>query len=237
MDHFSGFRAGSVILTGLNSLGMTYDAAIFDLDGTLLDTLTDLCNSANHALRTVGRPTHPRVAYNTLVGQGVDNLFIDALGPDHQHLHSQAVAAFHAHYADHRFDTTAPYPGIWRLLTELQTNGVKLGVLSNKPHVATVDVINRYFSDLDWEVVRGHKPGTAPKPVPTSVKEVIAKMGIEPAECVYVGDTKIDMLTGKAAGMFTVGVSWGFRSVQELRDNGADAIVDSAEALVKLILG
>ncbi|MEO0475572.1 MAG: HAD family hydrolase, partial [Planctomycetota bacterium] len=210
---------------------------IFDLDGTLLDTLTDLANAANHALRTVDRPTHEREAYQTFVGQGVDNLFIDALGPDHQHLHCQAVAAFHAYYADHRFDTTAPYPGIWRMLTTLQDKSIKLGVLSNKPHVATVDVINRYFSDLDWAVVRGHKPGTAPKPVPTSAREVIAEMGVEADRCVYVGDTKVDMLTGKAAGMFTVGVSWGFRSVKELRDNGADALVDSVDELTDLIFG
>jgi phosphoglycolate phosphatase len=215
---------------------MTYQAAIFDLDGTLLDTLTDLSNSANHAMRIVGRPTHDREAYKTFVGQGVDNLFIDALGPDHQHLHSQAVAAFHAHYADHRFDTTKPYPGIWRLLTSLQDRGIHLGVLSNKPHLATVDVIDRFFADLKWSVVRGHKPGTAPKPAPGSAREVIREMGIEPARCVYAGDTKVDMLTGKAAGMYTIGVSWGFRSVKELQDNGADAIADSADELISLIL-
>jgi phosphoglycolate phosphatase len=214
---------------------MKFDAAIFDLDGTLLDTLTDLCNSANHALQSVARPTYERDAYRTLVGQGVDNLFIDALGPDHQHLHSQAVAAFHDHYADHRFDTTAPYPGINHLLASLQSAEVKLGVLSNKPHLATVDVIHRYFPDLTWSVVRGHKAGTAPKPAPDSALEVIAEMGIEAHHCAYVGDTKVDMLTGKAAGMYTVGVSWGFRSVKELMDNGADAVVDSADELTKLI--
>lgn len=214
---------------------MNFDAAIFDLDGTLLDTLTDLCSSANAALEQVGRPTHELDAYRTLVGQGVDNLFIDALGPGHQHLHSQAVAAFHAHYADHRYDTTAPYPGIWRLLTALQASGIKLGVLSNKPHRATADVIDRYFADLKWDVVRGHKPGTAPKPVPTSAREVIREMGVPAERCVYVGDTKVDMLTGKAAGMFTVGVSWGFRSVKELQDNGADAIIHSADELIEYL--
>lgn len=215
---------------------MTYAAAIFDLDGTLLDTLTDLCNSANHALQTVGRPTHEREAYRTLVGQGVERLFIDALGPEHQDLREQAIAAFHAHYADHRFDTTTPYPGIDDMLGHLQDKGVKLGVLSNKPHAATVDVIDRFFSALNWDVVRGHKPNTPPKPDPSSAKEVIAEMGFQAQQCVYVGDTKVDMLTGKAAGMFTVGVSWGFRSVKELQDNGADAIVESAEALAELIV-
>ena len=214
---------------------MRTDAVLFDLDGTLLDTLTDLCNSANHALEQVGRPTHPRDAYRTLVGQGVRNLFIDALGPDHQDLVDDAIAAFHAHYADHRFDTTAPYPGIDAMLDRMSSAGLKLGVLSNKPHAATVDVINRFFGSLAWPAVRGHKPGTEPKPDPTSAHEVLAELGIEPQHCVYVGDTKVDMLTGKAAGMYTVGVSWGFRSVEELKTNGADAIVDSAEELADLV--
>lgn len=216
---------------------MTYAAAIFDLDGTLLDTLTDLCNSANHALTAVGRPAYPREAYRTLVGQGVENLFIDALGPEHQDVRAQAVAAFHEHYAEHRFDTTAAYPGIDAMLDTLQDQGVKLGVLSNKPHAATVDVIGRFFNGLNWAVVRGHKPNTPPKPDPTSAREVIAEMGVDAARCAYIGDTNVDMLTGKSAGMYTVGVSWGFRSVQELRENGADAIVESAEELTQLIVG
>lgn len=214
---------------------MKFDAAVFDLDGTLLDTLTDLCNSANAALEHVGRPPHAREAYRTLVGQGVDNLFIDALGPEHQHLHARAVAAFHAHYAEHRFDTTAPYPGIAQTLGKLQSHGVSLGVLSNKPHMATLDVVDRYFSDITWAVVRGHKPNTAPKPVPTSAKEVLKQLGITATRCVYVGDTKVDMLTGKAAGMFTVGVSWGFRSVDELCENGADTIIDEPGDLLGVV--
>lgn len=214
---------------------MRYHGAIFDLDGTLLDTLTDLTTAANHALKTVGRPTYERDAYKTLVGQGVRNLFIDALGPDHQDLLDDAIQHFHSYYADHRFDTTQAYEGIWAMLTGLSKSGVKLGVLSNKPHAATVDVINRYFSDITWTAVRGHKPGTAPKPVPGSARETIAEMNLEPERCVYVGDTKVDMLTGKAAGMYTVGVSWGFRSVEELNANGADAIIDEPAQLIQLV--
>jgi len=214
---------------------MHYDAALFDLDGTLLDTLADLAASANHALARVGRPTHPLDAYRRFVGQGVRNLFIDALGPDHQHLLDDAIAAFHAHYADHRFDTTRPYDGIRDMLRRLGGAGVRLGVLSNKPHEATVDVVHRYFGDLTWSAIRGHKPGTAPKPAPGSARETIVEMSVEPARCVYVGDTKVDMLTGAAAGMHTVGVSWGFRSVKELRDNGADAIIDTPGELLGLM--
>lgn len=213
---------------------MRFQAALFDLDGTLLDTLTDLSSSANHALTAVGRPTYPRDAYRTLVGQGVRNLFIDALGPGHQALLDGAIAAFHDHYAKHRFDTTTPYPGIDAMLDQLSSAGVKLGVLSNKPHEATVDVVSRYFGGLTWSAIRGHKAGTAPKPDPTSAREVLAELGVEPKQCVYVGDTKVDMLTGKAAGLFTVGVSWGFRSVQELRENGADAIIDEPRHLIKI---
>jgi len=214
---------------------MRYDAALFDLDGTLLDTLADLSSAGNHALTRVGRPTYPLNAYRTLVGQGVRNLFVDALGPGHQHLLDNAVAAFHAYYADHRFDTTAPYAGIDTMLSSLSDAGVKLGVLSNKPHAATLDVVDRFFGSLAWAAVRGHKPGTEPKPDPASALEVLSELGVTPSRCVYVGDTKVDMLTGKAAGMYTVGVSWGFRSVQELRENGADAIVDKPGELVGLM--
>ena len=214
---------------------MQYDAALFDLDGTLLDTLSDLAAAANHALTQVGRPTYPLNAYRTLVGQGLRQLFIDALGPGHQALLDNATDGFHAYYADHRFDTTRPYAGIETMLSSLNQTGVKLGILSNKPHAATVDVIDRYFSGFNWSVVRGHKPGTAPKPDPASARQTLKQMGVKPGRCIYVGDTKVDMLTGKSAGMYTVGVSWGFRSVQELRENGADAIVESAEALAKLI--
>ena len=202
---------------------MRYDAALFDLDGTLLDTLADLANAANHALEQVGRPTHTQDAYRTFVGQGVRNLFIDALGAESQHLLEEAIAGFHSYYADHRFDTTAAYPGIDAMLDRLSNAGARLGVLSNKPHEATVDVVGRFFGGLAWSAVRGHKPGYEPKPDPASAVEVLGEMGVEPARCVYVGDTKVDMLTGKRSGMFTVGVSWGFRSVEELRENGADA--------------
>lgn len=215
---------------------MRYKAAIFDLDGTLLDTLADLAAAANHALGRVGRPSYPLDAYRTLVGQGVRNLFIDALGPEHQTLLDDAIAAFAAYYADHRFDTTGPYPGIEPMLEQLAGAGVGLGVLSNKPHEATVDVVGRYFGALQWSAIRGHQPGTEPKPDPASAAQTIAAMGVSPGQCVYVGDTKVDMLTGKAAGMFTVGVSWGFRSVQELRENGADLIINSPAELMNAML-
>lgn len=214
---------------------MRFDAALFDLDGTLLDTLTDLSTSANDALTAVGRPTYPRVAYRMLVGQGVRNLFIAALGPDHQHLLDEAIDAFQRHYAQHRFDTTAAYAGIDVMLDALADRAIKLGVLSNKPHEATVDVVQRFFGRLNWSAICGHKPGFAPKPDPASAIQMLSKMRVQPTRCVYVGDSKVDMLTGKAAGLYTVGVSWGFRSVEELKENGADDIIDQPADLLRVM--
>lgn len=214
---------------------MPYDAALFDLDGTLLDTLTDLADAANHALASVGRPTHPQEAYRTLVGQGVRQLFIDGLGPEHGHLVDDAIAAHLAYYEDHRFDTTRPYPGIEPLLEALAERGVRLGVLSNKPDEATQDVIARYFPEQPWAYVRGHRSGTAAKPDPHAAIEATRTLGIPAERWLYVGDTSVDMQTGKGAGMFTVGVTWGFRSEAELREHGADAIIHEPAELVPLL--
>lgn len=208
---------------------------MFDLDGTLLDTLADLAAAGNYALGQLDRPTHPLDAYRTLVGQGVRQLFVDALGPDHGELVDPAVSHFHDYYAEHRFDTTAPYDGIESMLSTLTSRGARLAVLSNKPHPATVDVVQRFFGRFNWSAVRGHMPDTQPKPDPTAAHEVIAEVGVPAARWMYVGDTRVDMLTGKSAGMFTVGVAWGFRSVEELTASGADAIVRSPEELVDLL--
>lgn len=216
---------------------MQYNAVMFDLDGTLLDTLADLAAAGNYALGAVGRPTYELSDYRTLVGQGVRQLFVEALGPGHQHLLDDAIAQFMLYYADHRFDTTAPYPGIEAMLDRLGAAGVKLAVLSNKPHEATVDVVGRYFPRFNWSAIRGHMHGTAPKPAPNGAHDVLAAVGHPPQRWVYVGDTRVDMLTGKTAGMYTVGVAWGFRSVDELRESGADAIVQSPGQLAELVLG
>ncbi|XAM00396.1 HAD family hydrolase [Phycisphaeraceae bacterium D3-23] len=214
---------------------MPYHAALFDLDGTLLDTLTDLADAANHALAAVGRPPHPRESYRTLVGQGIRQLFIDALGPGHGHLVDDAIAQQMRYYEHHRFDTTRPYPGIEAMMRGLAERGVKPGVLSNKPDDATQDVVNRFFPSHDWAYIRGHRAGTTPKPDPHAALEAIETLGIPAKQWLYVGDTAVDMQTGKSAGMYTVGVSWGFRSVEELKTNGADEIIDQPSDLLKLL--
>ncbi len=214
---------------------MRFDAALFDLDGTLLDTLTDLSNSANHALATLGRPTHPREAYNRFLGQGVRQLFVDALGPGHLHLLDEAVATHLAYYAEHRLDTTRPFPGVTAMLARLNQRGVQPGVLSNKPDAAACEMVPHFFPDTPWAWVRGHRPGTAPKPDPHAAIEAIQTLSVPAERWLYVGDTAVDMQTGKSAGMFTVGVSWGFRTADELQANGADAIIDEPGQLLDLI--
>lgn len=204
---------------------MNYDAVMFDLDGTLADTLRDLSEAGNHAMAAVGRPTYSLDQYRTLVGQGLDRLIHDALGPDHQALFGDAIAAFHAHYADHRYDHCAPYPGIADLLDALTRRGLKLAVMSNKPDEATVDMVQRVFGRCDFAAVRGHRAGYPVKPDPKAPLEICDELGVAPAHWVYVGDTDVDMKTGKAAGFFTVGVSWGFRSVDEMQAAGADEII------------
>jgi len=214
---------------------MTYDAVMFDLDGTLADTLRDLSEAGNHAMTAVGRPTYSLDQYRTLVGQGLDRLIQDALGPEHQACFDDAIAAFHGYYAEHRYDHCAPYPGIGELLGELTARGVKLAVMSNKPDEATVDMVQRVFGKWDFAAVRGHRAGYPVKPDPKAALEIGDELGLPPERWAYVGDTDVDMLTGKAAGFFTVGVSWGFRSVDEMRAAGSDAIIDQPSGLLALL--
>ncbi|MEM9419997.1 MAG: HAD family hydrolase [Planctomycetota bacterium] len=214
---------------------MKFDAVMFDLDGTLADTLRDLAAAGNHAMAAVGRPGYELDQYRTLVGQGVERLIRDALGPEHQELFEQASAAFKAYYAEHRYDFCAPYPGIAELLDALTAKGLKLAVMSNKPDEATVDMIQRVFGRWPFDAVRGHRESYPVKPDPKAALEIAAELGIAPDHWAYVGDTNVDMFTGKRAGFFTVGVAWGFRSVQEMRDAGADAIIEHPSELLLLL--
>lgn len=210
-------------------------SVIFDLDGTLADTLADIAISANHALATLGRPTFETPRYRFLAGQGLHSLMTDALGADHASLVPRGMELFLAHYADHWTDHTAPYPGIPALLDELTRQGVRMAVLSNKPHAATLAMMRHAFSQWHFEVVLGQREGKPLKPDPAGALEIAQQLDIPPRDWLYVGDTKADMLTANRAGMFAVGVLWGFREEQELRDNGAQAIITQPSELLGLI--
>jgi phosphoglycolate phosphatase len=215
---------------------MRFDATLFDLDGTLIDSIDDIMAAGNHAMRTVGRPEHSRQAGLQLAGQGLPYFVEHALGPDHQDLYEAAKAAHVDYYATHGGERSRPFDGIVDLLSALRAAGMRLGVLSNKPHLATQKDVARFFGDNTFEHVIGHRDGHAPKPDPASAHELRVRFGVEAERIAYVGDTAADMLTGSVAGFFTVGVTWGFRDRRELQDNGADVIVESVPQLQATLL-
>lgn len=208
---------------------------MFDLDGTLADTLTDLAHAGNHALAAVGRPTFPVARYNTLAGQGLDRLLQDALGPDHPHLVPPTRDAFLHHYEQHRYDHTQPFPGIAPLLDQLVARGITLAAMSNKPHAATADMIERLFAGWPFAAALGQRPGVPVKPDPQAPLEICETLGLAPEHWAYVGDTDVDMKTGRAAGFLTVGVTWGFRAEAELLAAGAHHIIHRPADLLPLL--
>lgn len=214
---------------------MRFQGVMFDLDGTLADTLADIAAAGNHAMSHVGRPTHPVAEYRFLAGQGLQRLIRDALGPEHAERFDAAHAAFKAYYAQHRYDQTRPFDGIAELLDELTRRGLKLSVMSNKPDEATVDMVRQVFGAWRFDEVRGHREGYPVKPDPKAPLEIAGELGIAPERWVYVGDTDVDMQTGVASGFFTVGVTWGFRSVDELNAAGAQAIIEHPLQLLDLL--
>lgn len=202
-----------------------FDAVMFDLDGTLLDTLADIAAAGNHAMQQVGRPGYPLSDYRHLAGQGAPWLIEQALGPDHQHLRDAALAEFKAYQLARGIDQTQPYPGIPEMLDEMARRKLILAVLSNKPDRATQHAVTMKLGRWSFASVHGHQESLPLKPDPTSALTIAGKLKIAPDRWLYLGDTRIDMLTAKSAGFFALGVAWGFRSQQELRDAGADRII------------
>jgi len=208
--------------------GMTFKAILFDLDGTLLDSLTTLGTCMNQVLESKGHPTHPIDAYRHFVGEGVGKLVERALpaGATAAEVASGVDGMREAYQAGWNIGSH-PYPGIEDMLRELETIPVKRGILSNKPEDFTCMIMKTLFSDFSFDPVRGAREGVPLKPDPSSALAVIEAWGIEPQEVLYVGDTSTDMQTAVAAGMFGLGVTWGFREEAELRATGAHAIVDT----------
>lgn len=212
-------------------------AAIFDLDGTLLDTLGDLADSVNVALEENGHPVHREEVICGFIGDGAESLMRRAL-PQGVAGEAGAVAAclesFKAHYAGNYANRTRPYPGIIETLEELGRRGIPLGILSNKPHAFTVECARAFFGEPGerFGVVFGQREGVPKKPDPAGAVEVARGLGTAPSECLYVGDSAVDMQTAISAGMIPVGVAWGFRSPAELRDAGAREVIDDASQLL-----
>ncbi|MHB2017228.1 MAG: HAD family hydrolase [Candidatus Xenobia bacterium] len=198
-------------------------AIIFDLDGTLLDSLQDLADAMNAVLTARGLPTHPRDAYKGFVGDGITVLTQRALPPDCQGRVVECVAAMREEYRRRETMSTRPYPEIPELLAALRERRIPLAVLSNKPHEFTVSLVQQLLGP--FELVWGMRAEFPAKPDPTSALAIAAAMGVPPGAITFVGDTSIDMQTAGAAGMTPVGVLWGFRPGEELQRAGARHLI------------
>jgi phosphoglycolate phosphatase len=218
---------------------MPFRAIIFDLDGTLLDTLADIAHAANAALALEGFPTHPEGDYRRFIGDGVAMLFARALPQDRVDvvMVGRCVAHFDATYGESWNVRTRPFEGIPELLDALTERKVALAVLSNKPHDFTRLYGEHYLARWPFRAIYGQREGVARKPDPAGALEIARKLAIEPGEILYVGDTGVDMQTARSAGMFPVGVTWGFRPEEELQSAGARAIIHHPSELLGLLDG
>lgn len=214
-------------------------AVLFDLDGTLLDTLQDLADSGNAVLVDHGHPPHPVDSYRTFIGNGMANL-VRAIFPEgHCPAEGEETDAFleqyRAAYGRNWKNTTQPFPGIPEVLDELARREIPIGVLSNKSHDFTLKCVDEFLSPWEWQAVLGFRDGIEKKPDPTGAHEAAEIFGVDPENCLFIGDSDVDMFTARNAGMKAVGVSWGFRSVQELLSAGAEVILETPGDLLSLL--
>jgi len=213
-----------------------YDTVIFDLDGTLLNTLDDLANSINYALETMGFPTHTIDDVRRFVGCGAKELARRAspVGSSEDVI-EQVLAQFRAHYSTHSTVLTAPYPGIFDMMDQLKKAGIQQAVVSNKPDAQVRSLCERYFSDY-VTLAAGDREGVKRKPEPDAVWMAMEEMGAKKSRTLYVGDSDVDVITARNAEVDCAAVTWGFRSEEELRQAGAVHLFDTAEQLTDWIV-
>lgn len=207
---------------------------IFDLDGTLLNTIADLANSTNYALEKLGYPTHKTEGYNFMVGNGINKLFERAL-PEGEKTEKTVLRVrqeFVSHYDKHNADESHPYPGIPELLETLLSKGIQLAVASNKYQAATEKLVAHYFPNIRFIAVFGQREGIKVKPDPTIVEDILQIANTSKEETLYVGDSGVDMQTAINAGVTSCGVTWGFRPRTELDSFHPDYIADKAEEIL-----
>ncbi len=214
---------------------MKFKAVIFDLDGTLLNTLDDLADSANHVLSELGFPTHDIDAYKYFIGNGIPKLIERCLPKDRQEYHEKALSAFSGYYAVHSKDKTAPYKDIPQLLSKLCDKGILLGVITNKAHDIAVGVVEDYFGKDVFGYIRGLDSSIKAKPDPAGALSVAEKLKVKPSEVLYIGDSGVDMQTAKNAGFTALGVLWGFRTKDELINGGAKFIAEKPLDILNFI--
>lgn len=215
---------------------MAYKAAIFDMDGTILNTLQDLQNATNYALREHNFPERTYEEVRNFVGNGVQKLIERALPEGSSDETVQTVlASFKTYYKVHSTDTTAPYEGIPEAIKKLREAGIKTAVVSNKPDFGVQDLVKDFFPNL-FDAALGEKTGIAKKPAPDMVNSALDSLAVSKTDSVYIGDSDVDFMTAKNSGLSFIGCSWGFKGRSFLEKLGAGTIVDNAEQLVQEIL-
>ena len=211
-----------------------YSTYIFDLDGTLLDTLADLAASCNYALRTHGMPEHSIDDVRRFVGNGVRKLMERAIPDGEANPDFEATfATFREYYMHHSLDTTKPYPGIMDMLVELKARGCRLAVVSNKMMAATVELCKHFFPDtIEVAIGENEAEGIKKKPAPDTVLAALKQLGVSGEDAVYVGDSDVDLATARNSGLPCISVLWGFRDRDFLLDHGATTFITSPKELL-----
>lgn len=215
---------------------MKYDTVIFDLDGTLLNTLEDLTDSTNYALRVMEYPQRSIDEVKSFVGNGI-RLLMERAVPENtsDEDKEKALRLFKEYYAEHNLDNTKPYDGVIRLVRVLKDNNIKTGIVSNKIHSSVLALRNRFFSDID--VAIGDMPGLATKPSPDSCYMAMRKLGSSKEGTLYVGDSDVDIATAKNAGLDCMSVLWGFRDKDFLAEHGAVKFAETPVDIEREVLG
>lgn len=212
-----------------------YKAVLFDLDGTLTDTLADIAAAMNRALRLHSLPEWPVEKYRCLVGNGA-KVLSERCVRDRQELAPDVRQTYQAYYQQHNLVETKAYEGVPEMLAALCAQGMTLAVLSNKPNADTKTVVRHFFPEIPFAVVRGQVEGVPVKPDPAGALAVARELGIQPGDFLYLGDTSVDMQCALAAGMHPVGALWGFRTAEELRESGAEYLLETPAELLTLTL-
>ena len=218
---------------------MKYNLVIFDLDGTLLNTIGDLAASVDYVMRSRNHPEHTDAEYRQMVGGGIKRLveraLPEALAKDEAYV-EECVAQFRRYYVDNIDRYTQPYDGMPELLRKLRDRGVLVAVASNKFQHGTDRLVSKFFADIDFVAVEGNREGAPLKPDPQIVHNIISMANVDASQAIMVGDSGIDIRTAAAAGIASVGVAWGFRFAEELYDAGATDVVSTIDELERILL-
>lgn len=211
-----------------------YKLVVFDLDGTLANTLEDLANATNYGLEKAGLKTYPVEDYKQMVGSGIVNLVKRAMSPEtDKKIFDIVKGGFDYYYNAHSIDKTTPYEGTEKLLNNLEEKGIKTAVLSNKPDEFVAKILAKIFPNHKFAFAWGKKPEFDIKPSPDALYAMLKELNIKKEECIYVGDSNVDCYTAQNAGVKCCGVSWGFRGRKELEEAGADVVIDNADEFLE----